>query len=101
MSGGSFVRADVGGGPETDTQREKAVAPAGPGRPARSGGRAWRRRIPGVSSASDAPRSRRPTDVVLLALAVVTVVVLTFPAPGPTSIDSLVTNLVQGLPALF
>jgi uncharacterized membrane protein YbhN (UPF0104 family)/tRNA A-37 threonylcarbamoyl transferase component Bud32 len=53
------------------------------------------------SSASDAPRSRRPVDVVLLALAVVTVVALTFPAPGPTSLDSLVTNLVQGLPGLF
>src|SRR5215211_1065202 len=101
MSGGSFVRADVGGGPETDTQRKKAVAPAGPDRPARSSGRAWRRDIRVFSSASDAPRSRRPTDVVLLALAVVTVVVLTFPAPGPTSIDSLVANLVQGLPGLF
>jgi uncharacterized membrane protein YbhN (UPF0104 family)/tRNA A-37 threonylcarbamoyl transferase component Bud32 len=39
--------------------------------------------------------------VVLLALAVLTVVVLAFPAPGPTSIDSLVTGLVQGLPGLF
>jgi uncharacterized membrane protein YbhN (UPF0104 family)/tRNA A-37 threonylcarbamoyl transferase component Bud32 len=39
--------------------------------------------------------------VVLLALAVLTVVVLTFPAPGPTAIDSLVTDLVQGLPGLF
>jgi uncharacterized membrane protein YbhN (UPF0104 family) len=37
----------------------------------------------------------------MLALALLTVVVLTFPAPGPTSIDSLVTNLVQGLPGLF
>jgi tRNA A-37 threonylcarbamoyl transferase component Bud32 len=53
------------------------------------------------SSASDAPRSRRPVDVVLGVLAVVTVVVLTFPAPGPTSLDSLVTDLVQGLPGLF
>jgi uncharacterized membrane protein YbhN (UPF0104 family)/tRNA A-37 threonylcarbamoyl transferase component Bud32 len=39
--------------------------------------------------------------VVLLALAVLTVVVLTFPAPGPTSIDSLVTGLVKELPGLF
>jgi uncharacterized membrane protein YbhN (UPF0104 family)/tRNA A-37 threonylcarbamoyl transferase component Bud32 len=39
--------------------------------------------------------------VVLLAIAVLTVVVLTFPAPGPTSIDSLVTGLVQALPGLF
>jgi uncharacterized membrane protein YbhN (UPF0104 family)/tRNA A-37 threonylcarbamoyl transferase component Bud32 len=39
--------------------------------------------------------------VVLLALTVVTIVALTFPAPGPTSLDTLVTNLVQGLPGLF
>jgi uncharacterized membrane protein YbhN (UPF0104 family)/tRNA A-37 threonylcarbamoyl transferase component Bud32 len=39
--------------------------------------------------------------VVLLALAVLTVVALTFPAPGPTSIDSLVTGLVKALPGLF
>jgi uncharacterized membrane protein YbhN (UPF0104 family)/tRNA A-37 threonylcarbamoyl transferase component Bud32 len=63
--------------------------------------RAWRRGIRVFSSASDAPRSRRPTDVVLLALACLAVVVLTFPAPGPTSIDSLVTGLVQAFPGLF
>jgi uncharacterized membrane protein YbhN (UPF0104 family)/tRNA A-37 threonylcarbamoyl transferase component Bud32 len=39
--------------------------------------------------------------VVLGVLAVVTVAVLTVPAPGPTSLDSLVTDLVQGLPGLF
>ena len=39
--------------------------------------------------------------MVLLVLAVATVVTLTFPAPGPTSLDSLVTDLVQGLPGLF
>jgi uncharacterized membrane protein YbhN (UPF0104 family)/tRNA A-37 threonylcarbamoyl transferase component Bud32 len=39
--------------------------------------------------------------VVLLALACLAVVVLTFPAPGPTSIDSLVTGLVQALPGLL
>jgi uncharacterized membrane protein YbhN (UPF0104 family)/tRNA A-37 threonylcarbamoyl transferase component Bud32 len=63
--------------------------------------RAWGQGMRVFSSASDAPRSRRPTDVVLLAFAVLTVVVLTFPAPGPTSIDSLVTGLVQALPGLF
>jgi uncharacterized membrane protein YbhN (UPF0104 family)/tRNA A-37 threonylcarbamoyl transferase component Bud32 len=75
--------------------------PAGSDHPARSVVRAWRRGIRVFSSASDAPRSRRPTDVVLLALAVLTVVVLTFPAPGPTSVDSLVTGLVRALPGLF
>jgi uncharacterized membrane protein YbhN (UPF0104 family)/tRNA A-37 threonylcarbamoyl transferase component Bud32 len=62
---------------------------------------AWRRGIRLFSSAADAPRSRRPTDVVLLALTVLTVAVLSFPAPGPTSIDSLVTDLVRNLPGLF
>ena len=59
---------------------------------------AWRRGIRLFSSAADAPRSRRPTDVVLLVLTVLTVAVLSFPAPGPTSIDSLVTDLVQEPP---
>jgi uncharacterized membrane protein YbhN (UPF0104 family)/tRNA A-37 threonylcarbamoyl transferase component Bud32 len=99
-SGGPFIQAAAGGGPETETQRGHEVAPTAD-RPARSVTRAWRGDIRLFSSASDAPRSRRPTDVVLLALAVLTVVVLTFPAPGPTSIDSLVTGLVKALPGLF
>ena len=39
--------------------------------------------------------------MVLLVLTVLTVGVLAFPAPGPTSIDSLVTGLVRSLPGLF
>jgi len=39
--------------------------------------------------------------VVLLVLTVLTVAALSFPAPGPTSIDSLVTDLVRSLPGLF
>jgi uncharacterized membrane protein YbhN (UPF0104 family) len=85
----------------TETQRDSAVAPAGSGRPARSAAPAWRRGIRVFSSAAHAPRSRRPTDVVLLVLTVLTVAVLAFPAPGPTSIDSLVTGLVRSLPGLF
>ena len=85
----------------TETQRSHAVAPAGSDHPARSVVDAWRRGIRLFSSAPDAPRSRRPTDVVLLVLAVLTVVVVAFPAPGPTSIDSLVTGLVKALPGLF
>ena len=82
----------------TETQREHADAPAGSGRPDRSAAGGWWRGIRVFSSAAHAPRSRRPTDVVLLVLTVVTVAVLAFPAPGPTSIDSLVTGLVQSLP---
>lgn len=53
------------------------------------------------SSASDAPRARRPTDVVLLILSVLGIVVLAVPAPGPTAIDRSVTDLIEELPGLF
>ena len=53
------------------------------------------------SSASDAPRARRPTDVVLLIVAVLTVLVLSIPAPGPTTLDTDITNLIKELPGLF
>ena len=53
------------------------------------------------SSASDAPRARRPTDVVLLILSVLGVVVLSFFAPGPTAVDGTVSDLVLELPGLF
>src|SRR5512132_2156308 len=61
------------------------------------------RRAAGIrffSSASDAPRSRRPTDGVMLALAVLGGIALSFPAPGPTAIDTAATNLVRQLPGL-
>jgi len=53
------------------------------------------------SSASDAPKARRPTDVVLLTLSVLGVVILSFFAPGPTAIDTTVSELVHELPGLF
>src|SRR5512139_2626112 len=53
------------------------------------------------SSASDAPRARRPTDVVLLILAVLGLLVLSVPAPGPTRLDNAVSELVKDLPGLF
>ena len=46
------------------------------------------------SSAPDAPRSRRPTDGVLLAVAILGGVVLSLYAPGPTTIDRAATDLV-------
>ena len=61
------------------------------------------RRLAGVrifSSASDAPRSRRPTDGLLLALAIVGGVVLSFSAPGPTAFDTAAADLVAQLPGL-
>src|SRR4029077_2443250 len=52
------------------------------------------------SSASDAPRSRRPTDALLLGLAILGGVALSFPAPGPTTIDTTIADFVAGLPGL-
>ena len=65
-----------------------------------SSGRRGRRPV-GIrvfSSASDAPRSRRPTDAVMLALAVLGAVLLSIPAPGPTVIDTAATDFVAHLP---
>ena len=53
------------------------------------------------SSASDAPRARRPTDAVLVALALLTVGGMTLVAPGPGALDSATQHFVQVLPGLF
>ena len=62
-----------------------------------------RRSLRGIrifSSARDAPRARRPTDAVLLVLSILGIVFLSFPAPGPTAIDTATANLVAALPGL-
>jgi len=59
--------------------------------------------MPGVrvfSSASDAPRVRRPTDLVLLAVSVLGIVAFSLAAPGPTAIDQAVSHLVSLVPGL-
>jgi len=53
------------------------------------------------SSASDAQRSRRPTDIVLFVLVFLALLALSLPAPGPTAIDKAVTDFVKNLPGLF
>src|SRR5262245_6961866 len=64
--------------------------------------RAWRRTdIRIFSSASDAPRARRPTDIVLLVSSVGFILLLSIPAPGPTKLDTAVANLLSSLPGLF
>ena len=50
------------------------------------------------SSASDAPRARRPTDVVLLVLAIAVIAGLSFAAPGPGRLDQAIVSLVTALP---
>ena len=52
------------------------------------------------SSASDASRSRRPTDAIMLVLAILGAIALSFPAPGPTAIDTAATSFVRQLPGL-
>ncbi len=52
------------------------------------------------SSAPDSPRLRRPTDVLLLILAVAVTAALTVVGPGPTSLDESLDNLIQSLPGL-
>ncbi|MGZ8578383.1 MAG: lysylphosphatidylglycerol synthase transmembrane domain-containing protein [Actinomycetota bacterium] len=89
--------------PATATQEDEAAPePGGGENPDDVRPRA--RRELGVrifSSASDAPRARRPTDVVLLIVAFVAVAILSVPAPGPTVIDTEITDLVKALPGLF
>ncbi len=63
--------------------------------------RAWRTsHVRVFSSASDAPRARRPTDVVLLVLSLIGIVAFSLVAPGPTTIDQATAQLVADLPGL-
>jgi uncharacterized membrane protein YbhN (UPF0104 family) len=52
------------------------------------------------SSAGDAPRARRPTDIVLLVGSLVGLVVCSLFAPGPLAVDKAVPQLVALLPGL-
>lgn len=53
------------------------------------------------SSASDAPRSRRPTDVVLLVAATATLVAAVVLAPGSGVLDSAISTLLEEAPGLL
>ena len=53
------------------------------------------------SSASDAPRARRPTDAVLLAGAVLAIAATALLAPGPRTLDTEAASLLQALPGLL
>ncbi len=52
------------------------------------------------SSAVDARRIRRPTDIMLLVIGFVALVALTLAAPGPTELDTAIASLVANLPGL-
>lgn len=74
-------------------------------RPARAAGRAPGRPGDGLvrvwSSAADAPRLRRPTDVLLLGGSLLTLALLTLPAPGPTELDRALDTALAALEPLL
>jgi uncharacterized membrane protein YbhN (UPF0104 family) len=96
---------EAAGAPDPAEAPAPVVAPEPPhglSEVARLGPRAWRRtQVRVFSSASDAPRARRPTDIVLLALSVIAVLLLSVVAPGPTRLDAAVASLLQTLPGLL
>lgn len=53
------------------------------------------------SSSAEAPRARRPTDAVLLFLALVILGVVSLFAPNATTADSEIVKVVDALPGLF
>ncbi|KQY43869.1 lysylphosphatidylglycerol synthase transmembrane domain-containing protein [Cellulomonas sp. Root137] len=53
------------------------------------------------SSAADAPRLRRPTDVILLVASVLTLGLLALAAPGPTGADDALDTVLARLEPLF
>ena len=69
-------------------------------RPARRGAArfGWHDLVRVWSSAANGRRLRRPTDVLLLVGAVLTLVFLGFFAPGPTSVDQALADLLDAAP---
>ena len=53
------------------------------------------------SSSADAPRARRPTDLILVLLAALTLGLVSIAAPDPTAADERFTELVKDLPGLL
>jgi uncharacterized membrane protein YbhN (UPF0104 family) len=83
----------------TSTERPPAGTAPEPRRPGLRALRDLDVRV--FSSASDAPRARRPTDVVLVVLALLTIGGMTLVAPGPGSLDTATQQFVRALPGLF
>ena len=97
-----YTLRDVTGPDDTerDARRDTHVATAGePPEPTPRPKRA--RRVLHVrifSSASDAPRSRRPTDAVLLVVSIILVSTFMVPAPDATTTDTAINSFLQQLP---
>jgi uncharacterized membrane protein YbhN (UPF0104 family) len=76
--------------------------PSGSARPVTRRPGAWRDAdIRVFSSASDAARARRPTDLLLLLASIVAVALLTIIAPGPTRLDGALKGFIDALPGLL
>jgi uncharacterized membrane protein YbhN (UPF0104 family) len=83
-----------------DADAATAVPATTPGRRFRSS--AWLRSgLAFWSSAADAPRLRRPSDIALLVISVVVLLLLLVPAPGPTTLDKAVASFLSSLPGTF
>src|SRR5437763_8413858 len=87
-------------GTTTEPPAGEGTQPERPRALARLGSRT-RAGIRVFSSGTDAPRARRPTDVVLLVLAAAGIVLCVAFAPGPTSVDRTLARLVSEVPGLF
>ena len=61
----------------------------------------WRNGLTFWSSAADAPRHRRPTDVGLAVAGLVAMALLAIAAPGPTDVDAAVAKTVASFPGLL
>ncbi len=61
----------------------------------------WRTGLTFWSSAADAPRERRPTDVGVAVAGVVLLALLTIAAPGPTAFDTTAAAAIASFPGLL
>ena len=61
----------------------------------------WRTGMTFWSSAADAPRERRPTDVAVMVGGLVILLLLTVAAPGPTDVDAKVATAIASFPGLL
>ena len=71
------------------------------GAPARSRLAVWRSGMAFWSSAADAPRERRPTDVGVAVTGLAVLALLTIAAPGPTDVDAKVAKAIASFPGLL
>ena len=92
------------GRPTCDADHDPACDPPASGAPAqwRDGHKRWRiRGLRVFSSAADAPRVRRPTDVLLAGLMLLALLALSLAAPGPTDLGAATTQALADLTGVW